>query len=248
MCSTTTKAALRPTKIKDFEGGAARLSALLRAGLSPNPTNKFGESPFFVACKHGSYSLVEAYVNAGAEVKVADGFGRTPLHYAAWADPPCMKAVRLLLDKRKKGCDAGLDDDKDGIDNARLLYVSDAHGKTPLDFVGTNHHGMWIEFLESVKDEYWPVQERDGSRSGQCNVGGVGVEYYPSSRWKSKRGVDNVGNSSTLERNNDIPDPKDALPLELAQKVANGHMMPQEARRLLRELQQQQQQQLQQQR
>lgn len=240
VCSTTTKAALRPTKIKDFEGGAARLSALLRAGLSPNPTNKFGESPFFVACKHGSYSLVEAFVNAGAEVHVADGFGRTPLHYAAWADPPSMKAVRLLLDKRKKGCDAGPDDDKDSTDdNARLLYVTDAHGKTPLDFVGTNHHGMWIEFLEGIKDEYWPVQERNESSSDQRNVGEVGVEYFPSSRWKSRRGTDNVSNFSALDRNNDIPDPQNALPLELAQKVANGHMMPQEARRLIRELQQQ---------
>ena len=64
-------------------------------------------------------------------------------------------------------------------------------------------------------------------------------EYFPSSRWKSRRGTDNVSNFSALDRNNDIPDPQDALPLELAQKVANGHMMPQEARRLIRELQQQ---------
>jgi hypothetical protein len=88
---------------------------------------------------------------------------------------------------------------------------------------------MWIEFLEGIKDEYWPVQERNESSSDQRNVGEVGVEYFPSSRWKSRRGTDNVSNFSALDRNNDIPDPQDALPLELAQKVANGHMMPQEA-------------------
>ena len=139
--------------------------------------------------------------------------------YAAWADPPSMKAVRLLLDKRKKGCDAGPDDDKDSTDdNARLLYVTDAHGKTPLDFVGTNHHGMWIEFLEGIKDEYWPVQERNESSSDQRNVGEVGVEYFPSSRWKSRRGTDNVSNFSALDRNNDIPDPQDALPFGIGSK------------------------------
>lgn len=243
VCSITTKAALRTTKRKDSDGAAARLSALLGAGLSPNPTNKFGESPFFVACKHGSYSLVEAFVDAGAEVSVADSFGRTPLHYAAWADPPCIKSIRLLLEKRKKSCNNSAGSDNDENYNARLFYVSDVHGKTPLDFVGISHHGMWIEFLEGVKEELWPVREHDGRSDDQCNVE-EGVEYCPYSRWKSKANVDRDDKSSELERNNDIPDPKDALSLELAQKVANGHMMPQEARRQHQEqLQHQRQQQ-----
>ncbi len=177
--------------------GASRLTALLRAGLSPNPTNKFGDSPFLVACKRGMYSLVNAFVEAGAEVRVADGFGRTPLHYAAWADPPCMDSVSLLLRA-----------------DARLLLVSDLHGKKPLEYVGEQHRVRWMEFLDGIKDEMWPMQQ-----DGTC------VEYFPLARWTKPDAV--VGSSG----NNDVPDPKDALSLELAEKVASGHIMPQEARR-----------------
>ena len=196
-------------------GGASRLTALLQAGLSPNPTNKFGDSPFLVACKRGVYSLVNAFVEAGAEVRVADGFGRTPLHYAAWADPPCMESARLLLKA-----------------DARLLFVSDVHGRVPLEYVGKQHRGRWIDFLEGVKDEMWPIERVT-----------MGEEYFPEARWTKRNGGDehNAGGSSTpSEENNDIPDPKDALPLELAEKVASGHIMPQEAQRQQQERQKRQ--------
>jgi hypothetical protein len=146
-------------------------------------------------------SLVNVFVEAGAEVRVADGFGRTPLHYAAWADPPCMDSARLLLKT-----------------DGRLLFVSDVHGKTPLEYVGEQHRGAWIEFLEGVKDEMWPIHNA-----------AMGVEYFPEARWTKRNGGDehNVGGSSSpSELNNDIPDPKNALSLELAEKVASGHIMP----------------------
>jgi len=75
--------------------GADRLNALLQAGLSPNPTNKFGDSPFFVACKRGLPSLVQVFIDNGASVRVADSFGRTPLHHAMWANPPCLESASL---------------------------------------------------------------------------------------------------------------------------------------------------------
>ena len=152
------------------------------------------------------YSLVNAFVEAGAEVRVTDGFGRTPLHYAAWADPPCMDSARLLLKA-----------------DARLLFVLDVHGRMPLEYVGKQHQGRWIDFLEGVKDEMWPIERVT-----------MGEEYFPEARWTKRNGGDehNAGGSSTpSEENNDIPNPKDALSLELAEKVASGHIMMQEARR-----------------
>ena len=177
--------------------GADRLTALLRSGLSPNPTNKFGDSPFFMACKRGLYPLVKVFVENGAEVRVADGFGRTPLHYVAWANPPCLQSARLLLEA-----------------DARLLYVMDAHGKTPLDFVGNDaaHRSTWIDFLEGVKDDFWPVICNNNSGSGSTSMG-----YSPEAR---------DGRSSS-----GIPDPKEALSVQLAEKVASGHIMPEEAKR-----------------
>jgi len=170
--------------------GADRLNALLQAGLSPNPTNKFGDSPFFVACKRGLSSLVQVFVDNGANVQVADSFGRTPLHHAMWANPPCLESARLLLKVDPK-----------------LLLAEDIHGKCPLDFVvGDEFRVQWIEFLDSIKDEMWPDISSDGSAA---------VAYHPVAR---KEGD---------ERENDRP----VLPVELAEKVASGHVMPHEARR-----------------
>jgi len=175
--------------------GADRLTALLQSGLSPNPTNKFGDSPFFMACKRGLYPLVKVFVDNGADVRVADSFGRTPLHYVAWANPPCLQSAQLLLEA-----------------DARLLYVTDAHSKTPLDFVGNGetHRKTWIKFLERVKDQFWPT------------VNGGSKEYSPMARDTS------LGTG--------IPDPKDALSLQLAEKVASGHIMPEEAKRQQKQL------------
>jgi hypothetical protein len=178
--------------------GAARLTALLRAGLSPNPTNKFGDSPFFLACKRGLHATVRAFLRQGAEVRVADGFGRTPLHYVAWGDPPCLQSARLLLEA-----------------DARLLYATDAHGKTPLDFVCLGNKDdarrqAWIDFLEECKEEFWPVVTKDNCRDGD------GAGYSPEARESDCLG---------------IPDPEEALSVELAEKVASGHIMPEEAKR-----------------
>jgi len=171
--------------------GADRLNALLQAGLSPNPTNKFGDSPFFVACKRGLSSLVQVFIDNGASVQVADGFGRTPLHHAAWANPPCLESARLLLKVDPK-----------------LLLVKDIHGKCPLDFVvGDEFRVQWIEFLDSIKDEMWPDVSSDGTAAA--------VVYSPDTR---KEGDEKKGDRPLLS-------------VELAEKVASGHVMPQEARR-----------------
>ena len=173
--------------------GADQLTALLESGLSPNPTNKFGDSPFFMACKRGLYPLVKVFIDNGADVRVADGFGRTPLHYVAWANPPCLESARLLLGS----CP----------DAARLLYVTDAHGKTPLDFVGEHHRSKWVDFLDGVKDDYWP-----DCSDNTC--------YFPEDR---------IGCDSTKS----IPDPKEALSVKLAEKVASGKVAPDEAKKLM---------------
>ena len=172
--------------------GADRLNALLQAGLSPNPTNKFGDSPFFVACKRGLPSLVQVFIDNGASIRVADSFGRTPLHHAAWANPPCLESARLLLKVDPK-----------------LLLVEDIHGKCPLDFVvGDEFRVQWIEFLDGIKNEMWPDISSDDMAA---------VAYHPDTR---KEGDEEGKKGARL-----------VLPVELAEKVASGHVMPHEARR-----------------
>ena len=197
--------------IKSSDGAADRLRSLLKSGLSPNPTNKFGDSPFFNACKRGLYPLVKEFIDAGAEVRVADGLGRTPFHYVAWANPPCLQSAKAILEAN-------------GSEGARLLYVVDAHSKTPLDFVGDEWREKWIEFLESVKDAYWPVcndnvssnNDDDGDSSGSD----AGIAYIPEAK----------DDGSAV-----IPDPPGALSPELAAGVASGRVLPEDARRLQQE-------------
>ncbi|KAL3790126.1 hypothetical protein ACHAWO_003452 [Cyclotella atomus] len=165
-------------------GGGGRLSALLASGLSPNPVNKFGDSPFFLACKRGLPDVIKVFLDHGTDVRAADGFGRTALHYVAWSNDPCFESAKLLLSA-----------------DARLTCVMDNHGNTPLDFVGDNNKLKWLELLESTKDQFWPPVK-------------MGSSYAP------------IAKSDDL-----LPDPPNALSVDLAEKVASGHVLPHEARR-----------------
>eukprot|EP00956_Cyclotella_meneghiniana_P017980 scaffold29687_cov71-Cyclotella_meneghiniana.AAC.3 len=128
------------------KGGAGRLSALLSSGLSPNPVNKFGDSPFFLACKRGIPDIIKTFLDHGTDVDVADGFGRTALHYVAWSNDPCFESAKLLLTA-----------------DPRLICVMDSMGNTPLDFVGDSSRLRWLEFFESSKDKYWPPVQMGSS-------------------------------------------------------------------------------------
>ena len=121
-------------------GDANRLKSMLQCGLSALPMNKFGDSPFFRACKRGVTEIVQTFIECGADVKVADCQGRSPLHHATWANPPNFEIVKLIL-----------------AADPRLLYVTDQHGKTPLDFVTTTYFGDWMKFFDSVAASLWPA-------------------------------------------------------------------------------------------
>ena len=116
-----------------------RLSALLQSGLSPNPCNKFGECILSMSCKKSTADLVRAQIQVGTSVRVADDFGRTPLHHAAWASNPNFDIVGMLLDKDKS-----------------MLRVKDRGGKTPLEFLIPAKWEMWTNFLIRRKEIYWP--------------------------------------------------------------------------------------------
>ncbi|KAL7458842.1 hypothetical protein ACHAWC_010506 [Mediolabrus comicus] len=127
-------------------GDADRLRSLLQCGLSPNPMNKFGDSPFFNVCRRGVTELVKVFIDCGAEVCLADSLGRTPLHYVAWANPPSFEAAKMIL-----------------MVEPRLLCVMDKHGKTPLDFVPIGHASAWIDFIDTLKGSLWPANAMKGS-------------------------------------------------------------------------------------
>ena len=50
--------------------------------VSANPCNQYGESLVHTICRLGNTTILKTLVDAGADLQVADDYGRTPLHDA----------------------------------------------------------------------------------------------------------------------------------------------------------------------
>lgn len=88
-----------------------------------------------------------------------------------------------------------------------LFHMTDARGCTPLDYIRKEHWTEWIEYLQQKKNDFWPT---DGAKSRPELL-----QLPPNSR--------------------PVPNPTDALPINLAKMVAAGRMKPEEARILMEE-------------
>ena len=88
----------------------------------------------------------------------------------------------------------------------RLIHMMDARGATPLMYVRNENWPSWLKFLRSRTEIYWPRR----------NVEKEGKQPPPP---------------LTLEGPNTrpMPNPEDALPIDLATMVASGRITPNEA-------------------
>ena len=50
--------------------------------ISANPCNSYGESLVHTTCRLGNATILQTLIDAGADLQVADDYGRTPLHDA----------------------------------------------------------------------------------------------------------------------------------------------------------------------
>lgn len=173
---------IRPTPLQRASYGTAVLTAvrrsdastlrsLLTAGLSPNPCTGFSEDVLHMTCKRGERALVRAQLEAGADVRIADDLGRTPLHHAAWAGHLTdYGVVGMLLDREPD-----------------LLRVADEGGRTPLDFVRTpKEKEAWRAFLTSRADRYWPPRTPQGAN---LDLAGPSVVDRPGRVLQDPEGV-----------------------------------------------------------
>ena len=120
-------------------GDPKLLASLLRAGLSRNPCNAFGESIVHMVCRRGEMDLLQVLKDAGTSLQVSDDFGRTPLHDACWTAKPNLELMDLLVTKCPE-----------------MLLMSDKRGSTPLDYVRRDNWDIWRKFLEDRWDVVIP--------------------------------------------------------------------------------------------
>jgi Ankyrin repeats (3 copies) len=146
-------------------GESEDLNEILKAGISPNPCNTYGESLVHMVCRRGDYKLLQVFIQNGCDLQVADDYGRTPLHDACWAAEPAFDMVRMLLDQ-----------------DLTLLQMTDCRGFLPLSYVRKEHWPAWIQFIESNKEAYFPSllieQSMHSTASTVCEF----VEQSPDTR------------------------------------------------------------------
>lgn len=96
--------------------------------------NRFGETIVHAACRRASVTVLRFLIHeAGVPLRVCCDGGRTPLHDACWAPgQPQWEVMELLLDAVPE-----------------FLYITDARGHTPLQYVRDEHHREWCDFLQA---------------------------------------------------------------------------------------------------
>ena len=122
------------------ESDVQKLHRLLSAGLSPNPCNQFSDSIVDLVCKRANTEIFQCLVDHGCDLRVCDGFGRTPLHHCCWAFEFNPNIVTLLLQS-----------------DPQQLFMEDKRGQTPLEYVRPDQAVDWIRYLEANANTFFPT-------------------------------------------------------------------------------------------
>ena len=200
-------AVLRAVQTADADA----LSKLLQAGLSPNPFNAHGDSVLQMVCKRSDVKLFQTFLDNGVVLEIADPFGRTPLHFAAWApaSDDMFEIVTAMLDR------VGTD----------ILRVTDKNGKTSLQYLTVDKWPRWMGYLESKRDVYFPQREP------VVDTAGDGRQQKPprcSHTLEGKKSDESSPDHDVKEVA--VVDPPNALSPEVAALVASGKVRPEDSR------------------
>lgn len=113
-----------------------KMKLLLSEGQLFQCCNRFGESLINIACRRGSFEVVQFLTSeANVDINCLDDYGRTPLHDACWSSEPNFDLIDLLITK-----------------SPELLLMSDKRGHTPLDYTRKEHCQLWNNFLHKKEE------------------------------------------------------------------------------------------------
>ena len=116
-----------------------RLEELLSVGWSPNACDNRGHSLLHKVCRKGWRKGFDLFVRHKANLVQCDSNGKTLLHEACKTKKPCFKIVLSLIRR-----------------HPHLLFVADARGACPLQYVREDQYEACIDKLRTVCDETWP--------------------------------------------------------------------------------------------
>jgi hypothetical protein len=189
----------------------------------PTPLQRASYDVYMIdAVKAFDHEILAAVMEVGLSPNPCNAYGESLVHMVSRRGDA--KALQILIDN---GCNLQVSDDYGRLPlhdccwaadpafevadiilaaDPRLFYMTDARGAVPLSYVRKEHWPLWIEYLESKKDMLWPTR----------NIKKVGEEGPPAL-------------TLTGPNTRTMPDPENALTVELAAMVASGKMKPEEA-------------------
>ena len=185
-------------------GDVAALRCCLAAGLSQNPSNNWGESLVHMVCRLGDPDLLRVLIQNNNNNNAAGGCCNVLQVADDYGRTPLHDACWSAT-PCFESIEMILDQD------VNLLHMRDCRGALPLAYVQKEHWADWISFLQSKKEKYFPEVPRcdDLHKSSPHLL----TQQLPNSR--------------------PVPDPPNALALDLARMVASGRITPAEVAILL---------------
>lgn len=105
-----------------------------------NISNPHGDTVLHKVCRYSSHEMLEELLSRGADVSICDESGRTPLHDGFWtAGSLNPEVLKMIMDRAP-----------------HLMLATDRFGAVPLKYVAPKLWASACDWLDSVKDIYWP--------------------------------------------------------------------------------------------
>ena len=104
------------------DGQLNTVERLIAEGVDVNATSdKDGQTPVCIAAKEGHVAIVDKLVQAGADLKIADKYGYTPLHWVA--EKGLEECVKIMLQLPDIAAVVRMQDKQVSLKEVMYIYI-----------------------------------------------------------------------------------------------------------------------------